>query len=516
MARANWVDRAIALVAPGAAVRRVRARAKFDSLTRSYSGAAGGRHTDGWSTGSSDADSEIAIAGPKLRDRARDLVRNNHSAAKAVSAWASDLIGTGIMPRPNTGDEAKNKKIKEAFAKWSKQCDADGQLDFFGLQTLAVREMIEGGEVLARRRWRRASDGLAVPLQIQILEGDFIDTSKTGALNATANAVSGIEFNAIGQRSAYWLYKEHPGASFSGKLTGIYDSSPVPASEIAHLYEKQRTQCRGATWFAPVIRKIRDIDDYDFAESIRKKLEASAVGVVISDDDDPSLSKQGEEGDPNVSRGVRDRLGNVVEKFAPGMFMYLRNGSDIKFNSPATVGGYEDYKRVTAREIAAGLRIPYEYLTGDLSNVNFSSARVGLVAYRRLCEAMQWQIVVPMFLEPIWRWFGEACVMAGVTDSADIPVEWDMPKWQAIEPYKDAMADLIALRIGKKTWAQVVGEAGYNPDDQLNEIKAWSEKFDAAELIFDSDPRKVTLAGVMQKLMTDGAGDSGAGQQGNQ
>lgn len=512
MAAVNWLDRAIGFVAPDLATKRVKARAKFDALKRSYAGAAVGRHTDGWKASSTSADAEISIGGQRLRDRARDLVRNNPAAAKAISVLAADLIGHGITPRPNTGDEVKNKRIKEVFFRWARQCDADGQLDFFGLQTLAVREMIESGEVLARRRWRLKGDELEVPVQIQIFESDFLDGSKSGALQSGRRAVSGIEFDPIGRRTAYWMFKEHPGAHVLTSLSGSFASSAIPADDIAHLYEKQRTQARGVTWLAPIVRRLRDIDDYDFAEGIRKKIEASAVAFVIGAEDDLAISPSGEEKDGQGFPKITDAFGNVLEKIAPGLIGYLRGGRDVKFNSPASIGGYEEYKRVAAREIAAGLRMPYEYLTGDLSSVNFSSARVGIVAYRRFCEQVQWQIIVPMLLEPWWRWFGEAAKLANIVDDAQIPVEWDMPKWQAIEPYRDAMSDLINLRLGKKSWPEVIGEGGRNPDDVLAEIVAYNKKFDEVGLIFDGDPRRVTMAGVMQKLMTDGAADGGQSQ----
>ncbi len=499
MTNVNWLDHAIGWVSPSAGARRVRARMAFEA-TRSYAGAAVGRHTSGWHTPATSADAEISIAGPKLRNRARDLVRNNPHAAKAISVLASNIVGEGIMPRPKTGDPKRNKAVKDAFDEWSKTCDADGQLDFYGLQTLAVREMVEGGEVLARRRWRKSGDGLPVPMQIQLLESDFLDDTKSGPLPNGNTAVSGIEFNRIGQRQSYWLYKEHPGNNFLSTLSGAYQSSPVSAKDIAHLYEKQRTQARGATWFAPIVRRLRDIDDYDFAEGIRKKIEASTVAFVTSDDD--SETSVGANGEPGSAR-VTDARGNLIEKFAPGLIAYLRGGKDIKFNAPASIGGYEEYKRVGAREISAGVRVPYELVTGDLSSVNFSSARVGIVEFRRFCSVVQWQIVIQMLLEPWWAWFCEAAYLAGKIDAPYIPVEWSPPKWQAIEPYKDAMADLITIRTGARSWHDVVAERGRNPDDVLAEIADFNAKVDAMGITLDSDPRRVSLKGLLQKLLPD-------------
>src|SRR5258708_2507210 len=131
MAPINWLDRVIASVAPSAGLKRVRARATLDAVQRAYAGAAFGRHTEGWRAGATSADAEIYLTGNLLRDRARELVRNNPHAAKGVTSWVNNLIGDGILPRPNTGDEKKNAKVKAAFDAWSKECDADGIQDYY-------------------------------------------------------------------------------------------------------------------------------------------------------------------------------------------------------------------------------------------------------------------------------------------------------------------------------------------------------------------------------------------------
>ena len=74
---ANWIDRAIASVAPRTAARRVLARQTFETLARGYDGAARGRRTEGWRAPGASADTEIGMAGTLLRNRMRDLVRNN-------------------------------------------------------------------------------------------------------------------------------------------------------------------------------------------------------------------------------------------------------------------------------------------------------------------------------------------------------------------------------------------------------------------------------------------------------
>ena len=87
--------------------------------------------------------------------------------ALVFSTLLLDIVGSGIIPRAATGDTKLDESVNRLWEIWSPLADADGQLDILGLQTLAVREMIEAGEVLLRRRPRRAADGLPLPLQVQ-------------------------------------------------------------------------------------------------------------------------------------------------------------------------------------------------------------------------------------------------------------------------------------------------------------------------------------------------------------
>ena len=161
----------------------------------------------------------------------RDLVRNNPHAAKAVSVLVNNIVGAGIMPRAASGDAALDKEVDRLFEIWAHDCDADGQLDFYGLQTLACREMVEAGEVLVRRRPRRAGDGVMPPVQLQLLEADFLDATRNGGIGS-GRAVQGIEFDALGRLRAYWLFGAHPGDAMLS-LTGGLASRSRPRQAAA-------------------------------------------------------------------------------------------------------------------------------------------------------------------------------------------------------------------------------------------------------------------------------------------
>ena len=72
------------------------------------------------------------------------------------------------------------------------------------------------------------------------------------------------------------------------------------------------------------------------------------------------------------------------------------------------------------------------------------------------------------------------------------------PKLKPVDPYKDAMADLLAIRTGTMTLAQAIARQGHNPDAVLAEIAATNAKLDGLGLVLDSDPRRVTKTGSAQ------------------
>jgi len=482
------LDRAIAAFAPRAGIKRLMARQAFESLSkRAYDGAAGGRRTDGWRATGSSADAEIASAGAILRNRMRDLVRNNPHAAKAVSAWVSNIVGDGITPRAKTGNPTLDRKIDDLFVQWSKVCDADGRSDFNGLTTLAVREMVEAGDVFVRRRMRRADDGLPVPLQIQLNEADHLDESHIDGRPDGSRTVRGIEYDAIGTRRAYWLFPDHPG-DIAIPLSRYATSVRVPADGVVHLFMRDRVQQRGVPWGAPVMRALRDLDDWTNSELVRKKTEACLVGIVTG----------GEDADAGVAPTVVDSDGKTIEQFEPGLIAYARGGKDIKFNQPAATAGVSEWLRAQLHIIAAGFRLPYELLTGDLSQVNYSSIRAGIVEFRRIVTAIQWQVVIPVFCQPVWDWFISAAYAAGLIPVPTAGVEWEPPKFEYLNPLDDARADLMMVRMGATSLRRVVARQGENLDDILAEMKATNDAVDALGIVLDSDPRKVTQQGLYQ------------------
>ena len=487
----NMLDRALRQIAPGIALRRVEARRRLDVAMR-YAATEGpfmravGRGTRG------DADS-AARQRDALTAISRDMIRNTPLATRAQQVIAANVVGDGIIPKVVTKDARTKEEllglVESHFDTTS--IDADGRQNLYGLQRLALNTVVESGEVLIRRRRRLPGDGLPLPFQIQILEPDYLDSmADQDAAPPTADRPGrnlireGIEYDAIGRRVAYHLYDTHPGTA--ARWSGRWESRRVPASEILHIYRQDRPgQMRGVSWFAPVMMKLQDLADYEDAQLVRQQI-ASCFTAFRTTTDDPASVTEGE---------AAQYAG--MEKLSPGRIQNLGPGEDIKFAEPPGVSGYDEFTRSVLRTVAAGLGITYEALSADLSNVNFSSGRMGRMEMDRNVSAWQWLMLIPQMMQPIGAWTLEAW---GVTTTRRRPakLDWVPPHRMLVDPAKEIGAMRDEVRAGFASRSGQVRRLGYDPERLDEEIAGDNARADERSFIFDTDPRRTSGAGLAQ------------------
>jgi lambda family phage portal protein len=488
------LDRFAGAVSPSWALAREKAAIKLTGLRAAraeYDGATTGRRAAGWKRSLRDANGELsARVRQVLNASAQDLVRNNPHGARAAGLWADHLVGSGItfrVLRDGKFDQELNDLARKHLD--STACDAEGQNDLYGLQHLAARAIVVSGAVIVRRRWRRAGDRLPLPFQIQVLEPDYLDPAKDGPLPA-GHRVAGVEFDLLGRRKSYWLYSGHPGSRRAGSLV----SKEVPASDVVHAYRKDRPeQQHGATWFTPIILPLNDWGDLTDAYRMRQKIAASHTGFVI-----------GEE--PTAGTGDGSDEDERLEAFEPGLIEYLTGAeSQIVFSNPPSVEGIGDFTKVSMREIATGVELPTAMLSGDYSDVSFISGRLERLPFRRTVEQRQYAIFVRQFGEPVARWTIEAMAMAG-KDVTGVTMDWFPPPLEMASPETELPAERDAIRAGQVNLSDALRSRGIDPDRHYAERQVDNEALDAAGIILDSDPRKVTAVGNPVQLTVDVTG----------
>jgi len=462
--------------------------------TPTYDGVGAGRRALAWMPGNPGAVAALLTTQTELRAKSRDLVRRNAWAAAGIEAFVANAIGTGIKPQSLVEDPGLRETIQALWRDWTEEADAQGLTDFYGLQALACRAMLEGGEALVRLRYRRPDDGLAVALQIQVLEPEHLPVT-LNRLADNGNVIrAGIEFDRLGRRVAYHLYRSHPEDGLLAPMSGGggMETVRVPAAEIVHLFRPLRPgQIRGEPWLARALVKLNELDQYDDAELVRKKTAAMFAGFVTRDQPEDAL----------MGEGPADASGVALAGLEPGTLQILEPGEDVKFSQPADVGGsYAEFMRQQFRAVAAAMGVTYEQLTGDLTQVNYSSIRAGLLEFRRRCEAIQHGVIVHQLCRPVWRaWMAQA-VLEGrlelpgfVRDAARrrawLACKWIPQGWQWVDPQKEFNAMLTAIRAGLLSRSEAVSSFGYDAEDVDREIAADNARADALGLVFDSDPR---------------------------
>ena len=486
----NWLDRAVGVLAPSAMLRRVEARVRTAALSgalAAYDGATRSHRTSARTVSRADANAEIRNSLARLRDVHRDLVRNNPYAARAVSSRVTNTVGGGIVPSVAARSARSKARVTELVKAnlHSTAIDFEGCTNLFGLQALAERARSESGEALIVRYWPKAEAmarlGLTVPLQIRVLEGDFLDQAKHGPLPDGGFIFMGVEFGADGVRRGYWLVDEHPnGRDVARRGHSRLVSHFVPAADVIHYYHRLRPgQVRGVPDGTPVIMTAWDLAEYEDARLMREKIAACFTMFWTRGETAINLAQ----GAASADRAA----GLMIADIGPGVMQELPQGSTVTFGTPPATQGHAEYVSASVRRIAIGYDLPFEEVGGDLTQVSFLSGRLGEIHLARRVEQWQQHHMIPQVCDGIGRWFTEA---AAVIAAPPFRLEWTAPRREMLSPKDEIPAKRDAIRAGLASRQEEIRKLGYDPEQVDAEQAEDNARADKAGLAHDSDGRR--------------------------
>jgi lambda family phage portal protein len=261
-------------------------------------------------------------------------------------------------------------------------------------------------------------------------------------------------------REGYWLWRNHPGDNvFSFQQASVF----VPADQVLHTFRRRRPgQQRGVTWLHAVINTMRDLDD----SLGRAPLQDEGRELPLAHH--PRRTRRARSARPRP-RPAATAASFMQEELAPGMIKYVQ-GEDVTVVNPSSAGGHDGVILQSQQEIAIGAGITYDQLTGDLSRNNFASLRAGKIEFRRDLSQIQWQMMVPMLCEPIWRRFVDMGAAAGLWPEGPHRAEWMPPRNEPIDPKKDTDAEETDVADGFATWSETVRKRGKDPKRHAEEL----------------------------------------------
>lgn len=488
----GWFD-------PAAKERRLVARAKTEIVqetrrtiraTRGYDGARHDRFTRDWRTTGGSAAAEITADLPTLRNRSRDLVRNNPYVASAVRQLVANLVGDGIEARAVHSDPRIQALAQSEYLKWARS-KVDGRHDFYGNQRLACFAMVEGGD--AGVIW---SPENGIPDAVMtVVEGDLLESPQAYLpIFGGPRIIGGVEFSG-GKRVAYHLLDEHPGDSFFGLRR---KTRPVSAEHFDHVFNPTRPgQPRGVPWIAPSMKVVRILQELDQSIATKKRMQA-CIGIIrtLSADTDDDVDT----GTEDVEGGETPVGGSpAFDRLSPGMVVEGIPGETFTAFQPTADGDSDTWARQQLRSVAAGMGLPDYLMTGDVSSANYSSLRAGKIAFHTLLDDIQQNVLIPHLLDPAFtRLMRRKALELREPRLTECTAIWTPPPRAWVDPVKDVAAKIMEERAGYVNLPESLAERGIEWNAHLAERALVNGELDRLGIILDTDPRQVSRAGLTQ------------------
>ena len=455
---------------------------------RSWQAASGSRLFSDFVASTKSADAELRYNLRTIRDRSRELCRNNDYANRYLQLLSSGVVGENGFslqsrarnerrPGEEQGqlDASGNAILERNWKKWGERCTVDGKHSWLDVQRIVAKSLARDGEILVRfvkgRGWK---DGFA----LQLLEADYLDeTYSTQTPGADGSRIiMGVELDKWDRPQAYHLLLGKAGHPFDD----IGSSRPnqrvrIPAEEILHIYLPDRAQqTRGVPWLATAMMRLHTLDKYEESELMAARVAANKLGIITSPEGDGYVGDDEDNGYP-------------IMMGEPATFQQLPAGMDIKpldFTHPTNA--FLDFHKSVLRGVASGLGVSYTSLSNNLEGVSYSSIRQGTLEERDHYRQIQ-QFLIQHLALPVCR---EWLAMAMSTNSIPLPIQKfdkfaDNLQFRGrgfpwVDPAKEAKAAQLEVQSGFKSMNDIAQQYGKDIEEvfaALQSDKAMADRY---------------------------------------
>ena len=436
----------------------------------------------------------------QLVARSRDVILNTNDGKSAARVIRHNVIGergvrmqSQVIKTDGTPDFDRNTAIEtawEAYCNDAERFDQAGENTLYDLQIQAINSIITDGEVFVRRHV--GADGelkwsLLDPMRIPPGRSSFVRP-----VNEKQVYKNGIIFDKETDKRLFYAVNPDDIYRYSDRID---HASHVPAADIFHAFIKEGYigQKRGIPIGHTTFVNLYLMEKYIEAAVVNARVSAAKLGWLSKTDDDsgPVVEYQMDEnGEP-----VNDEDGNMIPidpienaqiSTEPGSVNWLPSGVNFSaWETDYPDAQFDSFTKVGNRKTASGFAIPYADLTGDLSDVNYSSIRQGALEIRENYKMLQ-RLMVWILNEIYMEWLLHA-LMEGIlkVNGRTLTVEsfadcckpqWTPRRWPWIDPQAEARANQIAVQTGLRSVSQIIREMGGDPDETWKSISQDIEK----------------------------------------
>lgn len=370
-----------------------------------------------------------------------DFRRNNPIVTSICRLRETDVVGPGIIPQAQSGNEELDRRLEELWNSWSQHPDVTGTMTMREVQRqLSALPLIfgDGGLLLTQGG------------KVQLIEGDRIGTedenrsiftqytrrSQEDEGRGGRRTIDGVELSKTNKPLAYYI-----GTRENGELRDI---RRILAKNFI-FYRKwiRPTQIRGTPELAPVANSLQDLDEYDEIEMISAKVSASLSAVV----------KREGALDFELAERANDDEDDRLQSFEPGSFQYLEPGEDVSVIGAGGRPNVDAIKYCTyrLRKIGAALGIPVEFLLMTIGESSFSASQGMILLYQQTVESEQ-RDLFPI-LHRIWNWkvrnwIADERISYDPDRENPYDVRWQPPSFRWVNRAAQVKADAQYLNMG--------------------------------------------------------------------
>ncbi|HYD00771.1 MAG TPA: phage portal protein [Phycisphaerales bacterium] len=393
-----------------------------------------------------------------LRNRSRYEVANNAYAKGIVLTLANDTVGTGPRLQMLTSDEEANRRIEEAFERWSRAVDLPGKL-----RTMRMARA-ESGEVFALLISNPAIDS-PVSLDLRLIEAEQV-TSPLSA-NPSPREVDGIIIDGAGNPAGYRVLRSHPGDSlFWSVASDASRFDTFPAASVVHYFRPDRPgQLRGTPDITPALPLFAQLRRYTLAVIAAAETAADYAAVIYTD---APPNGEADPLEPMDEIALEQRMATVL----PGGWKL----GQVHAEQPTTT--YGDFKREILNEIARCLNMPFNVAAGNSSGYNYASGRLDHQTYFKSIRVEQGHLQLTVLDRILGAWLREAVLVEGLLPqsmrlaSSDAPTPAHTWFWDGVEhvdPAKEATAQATRLANHTTTLAVEYARQGRDWEQELRQ-----------------------------------------------
>jgi lambda family phage portal protein len=462
-------------------------------VKRAYAAAQASALLGDWFGTSASANGTTNTQAKSLRRRARELRENSPIVARYAGLCRDNIVGPdgitlqAVVPSTRGTNDADSDRLEARWKEWAKDCTADCRSLVDVLGTIVESWKVEGEALVIL-------DLVDGELSPRVIDPDLLDQGMTEKRRDGSKVVQGVEFDASGRIAAYHIWEASEDDALGGR-----NRTRWPSESVLYIGHRTRpNQVRGITPLAPVMLLIQHLEKTQEAVVVLNRVTASKMyAVTMTENAVPLTNDDGSPIEPEA------------EELSPGNGWFLPYGYDVKMLDPGQpTSNYDALITQLLREISSGLNVAYSSLSGNLSDVNYSSIRAGL-----LVERDGWQMdqvaLVNAIVRPLFAtWLRIEVLARRVTFASGVLLddivcasEFHGRRWAWVDPVKDGegIEKMIALRMTSRT--RELAKQGLDFADIIDELAA--EQAYAESHGVDLSTVKGAPAGAPSKPATD-------------